>query len=56
MADSGGQQLSDAVNVPAGHPGTAVTLTVTLPPGTYVLFCTLPQHAADGMKSTIVVK
>ena len=34
----------------------AVTLTVTLAPGTYVLFCTLPQHAADGMKTTIVVK
>jgi hypothetical protein len=56
VADSGGQQLTDAVPVPAGHTGTAVTLTVNLPPGTYVLFCTLPQHAADGMKTTIVVK
>ena len=27
-----------------------------LVPGTYVLFCTLPQHAALGMKTTIVVK
>jgi plastocyanin len=56
VADSGGQQLTDAVPVPAGHTGTAVTLTVSLPPGTYVLFCTLPQHAAAGMKTTIVVK
>jgi hypothetical protein len=56
VADSGGQQLTDAVSVPAGHTGTPVTLTVNLPPGTYVLFCTLPQHAADGMKTTIVVK
>jgi uncharacterized cupredoxin-like copper-binding protein len=56
IADSGGQQISDTVQVPAGHSGTAVSLTVTLPPGTYVLFCTLPQHAADGMKTTIVVK
>jgi plastocyanin len=56
IADSGGQQISDTVQVPAGHTGTAVSLTVTLPPGTYVLFCTLPQHAADGMKTTIVVK
>jgi hypothetical protein len=56
IADSNGQQISDTVPVPAGHTGTAVTLTVTLAPGTYVLFCTLPQHAADGMKTTIVVK
>ena len=56
IADSGGQQLSDTVDVPAGHTGTPVTLTINLPPGTYVLFCTLPQHAADGMETTIVVK
>jgi uncharacterized cupredoxin-like copper-binding protein len=54
--DSGGQPISDTVAVPAGHTGTPVSLTVTLPPGTYVLFCTLPQHAAEGMKTTIVVK
>lgn len=56
IADAGGQQLSDTVDVPAGHTGTPVTLTINLPPGTYVLFCTLPQHAADGMETTIVVK
>ena len=56
IADSGGQQLTDTVQVPAGHTGAPVTLTVNLPPGTYTLFCTLPQHAADGMKATIVVK
>ena len=56
VVDSGGQQLTDAVAVPAGHTGTPVTLTVNLPPGTYVLLCTLPQHAAAGMKTTIVVK
>ena len=56
IADAGGQQLSDTVAVPAGHTGTPVTLTINLPPGTYVLFCTLPQHAADGMETTIVVK
>lgn len=54
--DSGGQQVSSTVAVPAGHTGTSVSLTVTLPPGTYVLLCTLPQHAAEGMKTTIVVK
>ena len=56
VADSNGTQLTGAVAVPAGQPDTPVTLTVNLPPGTYVLFCTLPQHAALGMKTTIVVK
>jgi plastocyanin len=56
IADAGGQQLTGAVQVPAGHPGTPVAVTFNLPPGTYVLFCTLPQHAAAGMKTTIVVK
>ena len=56
VADANGQQLSSTVPVPAGQPDTPVTLTVNLPPGTYVLFCTLPQHAALGMKTTIVVK
>jgi hypothetical protein len=55
IADSDGQQLGDTVAVPAAHTGTPVTLTINLPPGTYVLFCTLPQHAADGMETTIVV-
>ncbi len=56
VEDASGQQLTNAVALPAGHPGTAVTLTVDLPPGTYTLFCTLPQHAALGMQTTIVVK
>ena len=56
VADANGTQLTSAVAVPAGQPDTPVTLTVTLPPGTYTLFCTLPQHAALGMKTTIVVK
>jgi hypothetical protein len=54
--DAAGQQLSDVLQVPAGHTGTPVTLTVNLPPGTYTFFCTLPQHAAEGMQTTIVVK
>ena len=56
VADANGQQLTSTVAVPAGQPGTPATLTVNLPPGTYVLFCTLPQHAALGMQTTIVVK
>ena len=56
IADANGQQLTDPVQVAAGHPGTPVAVTFNLAPGTYVLFCTLPQHAAAGMKTTIVVK
>jgi plastocyanin len=56
VADANGQQVSSTVNVPAGQPTTAQTLTVDLPPGTYTLFCTLPQHAALGMKTTITVR
>jgi plastocyanin len=56
VADANGNQLTDATTVPAGHPQTPVAVTVTLPPGTYVLFCTLPQHAASGMETTIVVR
>lgn len=56
VEDTNGTQLTSTVTVPAGQPDTPATLTVNLPPGTYVLFCTLPQHAALGMKTTIVVK
>jgi plastocyanin len=56
IASADGQQLTNAVPVPAGQPSTPVTVTVDLPPGTYTLFCTLPQHAALGMETTIVVK
>ncbi|MGH2851286.1 MAG: plastocyanin/azurin family copper-binding protein [Solirubrobacteraceae bacterium] len=56
VEDAGGQQVGSTVQVSAGHPGTPVSVTVDLPPGTYTLFCTLPQHAADGMETTIVVK
>jgi plastocyanin len=56
IADTQGHQISATFQVPAGHTGTPVTVTANLAPGTYVLFCTLPQHAASGMQSTIVVK
>jgi plastocyanin len=56
VEDANGQQLGGTVQVSAGHPGTPVSVTVELPPGTYTLYCTLPQHAADGMQTTIVVK
>ena len=56
VENANGQQLTSTVQVPAGQPDTAETLTVDLPPGTYTLLCTMPQHAALGMQTTIVVK
>lgn len=36
-------------------PGKSGTLTVTLKPGTYVLFCNQPGHYQDGMATTLTV-
>ena len=44
------------VNVPAGQPQAAVTVNAQLAPGTYTLLCTLPNHAALGMKATLTVQ
>jgi uncharacterized cupredoxin-like copper-binding protein len=32
-----------------------VKLTLTLKPGTYTFYCTVPGHAAAGMKGKLVV-
>lgn len=37
---------------PLAHPELAINLR----PGTYTLFCSLPEHEAKGMKATLVVK
>jgi len=37
-------------------PGKTATLTVTLKAGKYPYKCTVPGHAAAGMKGTLVVK
>jgi plastocyanin len=36
-------------------PGRKATLTVTLKAGTYALWCPVPGHAAEGMKTSIKV-
>jgi plastocyanin len=35
--------------------GKSATGTVTLKPGTYSFECTIPGHAAQGMKGTVIV-
>ncbi len=38
------------------HPGEQAELETLLPPGTYRLWCSLPGHAARGMRATLVVR
>jgi uncharacterized cupredoxin-like copper-binding protein len=41
---------------PLLEPGESAELTVSLPPGTYELYCTVPGHAEAGMSTELVVK
>ncbi len=43
----------DTVAVP---PGESAQLNVTLDPGTYTLYCSLPEHEGRGMRTTLTVK
>ncbi len=40
---------------PLIKPGKSATLAVTLRSGTYAIWCPVPGHAAQGMKSSITV-
>jgi len=63
--DNGGQDDHDLAIVKRGrtratefgvlHPGERTTRTLRLSPGTYVLWCTLSDHKALGMRATIKV-
>lgn len=55
VEDSASHELAFA-SVPAGQPQTAVTVNATLAPGTYTLLCTLPGHAALGMRASLTVQ
>jgi plastocyanin len=51
--DSEGEVVGSLPNTPAN---AHLSLTVDLKPGSYTLFCSLPGHAAKGMKGTLTVE
>jgi plastocyanin len=51
---SGGGELSGSFA--NEQPGGVTQETVDLRPGSYMLFCSLPEHEAKGMKATLVVE
>jgi plastocyanin len=51
---SGGGELSSSFA--NEKPGGVTEQAVDLKPGSYMLFCSLPEHEAKGMKATLVVE
>jgi plastocyanin len=47
---------TEAPSVPNTKPGAHPELTMILSPGSYTMFCSLPEHEAKGMKATLLVK
>jgi plastocyanin len=43
-------------SLPGTPAGAVKDQAVELRPGTYTLFCSLPEHAKKGMKATLVVE
>ncbi|HWC46562.1 MAG TPA: plastocyanin/azurin family copper-binding protein [Casimicrobiaceae bacterium] len=46
----------DGKTTPLVQPGASATLRVTLDPGTFTYICTVPGHAAAGMKGSLTVR
>jgi uncharacterized cupredoxin-like copper-binding protein len=42
--------------IPYIEPGETLEVTVTLPPGTYTIYCSLPGHRDVGMVATLRLK
>lgn len=53
VAPGEGQLAGKFANTPSGD---VVDQTIELRPGTYTLFCSLPEHEKKGMKATLVVE
>jgi uncharacterized cupredoxin-like copper-binding protein len=49
-------QTESLGQTPTAQPGTTVTTTVDLKPGTYLMRCTLANHDDLGMTGTLVVR
>jgi plastocyanin len=47
---------AEAGAAPNTEPGAVRDLHVTLRPGSYTLFCSLPEHEAKGMHATLLVR
>jgi plastocyanin len=47
---------SEAGAFPNTGPGVHEDLQLDLRPGSYTLFCSLPEHEAKGMKATLIVR
>ncbi|HUQ77896.1 MAG TPA: cupredoxin domain-containing protein [Patescibacteria group bacterium] len=52
IRDSSGKVLGETADLTAG---ASETLTVDLPAGKYVIFCSLPGHESLGIKGTLTV-
>ena len=50
------EQTESLGQTPTAQPGTTVTATVTLKPGTYLMRCSLANHDDLGMTGTLVVR
>ncbi len=55
LGPSGGP-TGPAARAPEVAPGALATLRVTLRPGRYLLFCSLPGHRAAGMQARLRVR
>jgi plastocyanin len=51
-----GEALGQPVEIPETLPGEQKTLSVTVEPGEYRMWCNLYNHANEGMKATIEVE
>ena len=47
---------AEAGSLPNTAPNAHPQLSLELRPGSYTLFCSLPEHEAKGMKATLVVQ